>query len=116
MVIFTGKTYRTNWFENTDLPLDWTLAVSDNGWTNDQLGFQWLESIFDPYTKDRTKGTHRLLILDGHNSHLIPLFDQFYTEHQIILLCMPPYSLYLLQPLDVGCFSVLKRSYGRQVE
>jgi len=29
---------------------------------------------------------------------------------------MPPHSSHLLQPLDVGCFSVLKRSYGRHVE
>ena len=29
---------------------------------------------------------------------------------------MPPGSSHLLQPLDVGCFSVLKRLYGRQIE
>jgi hypothetical protein len=29
---------------------------------------------------------------------------------------MPPHSLHLLQPLDVGCFSVLKRSYGGIIE
>jgi hypothetical protein len=29
---------------------------------------------------------------------------------------MPPYSSYLLQPLDVGCFSPLKTTYGRQIE
>jgi hypothetical protein len=29
---------------------------------------------------------------------------------------MPPHSSYLLQLLDVGCFSVLKRSYSYQVE
>jgi hypothetical protein len=29
---------------------------------------------------------------------------------------MPLRSLYLLQLLDVGCFSPLKRAYGRQVE
>jgi hypothetical protein len=29
---------------------------------------------------------------------------------------MLPHSSHLLQPLDVGCFSVLKRSYGRQIE
>ena len=29
---------------------------------------------------------------------------------------MPPHSSHLLQPLDVGCFSPLKRAYGRQVE
>ena len=29
---------------------------------------------------------------------------------------MPPHSSHLLQPLDVGCFSPLKRAYGHQVE
>ena len=29
---------------------------------------------------------------------------------------MPAHSSHLLQPLDVGCFAVLKRSYGQQVE
>ena len=29
---------------------------------------------------------------------------------------MPPYSSYLLQPLDVGCFSPIKKSYGFQIE
>lgn len=29
---------------------------------------------------------------------------------------MPPHSSHLLQPLDVGCFAPLKKSYGKQVE
>jgi hypothetical protein len=29
---------------------------------------------------------------------------------------MPPHLLHLLQPLDVGCFAVLKRHYGQLVE
>ena len=29
---------------------------------------------------------------------------------------MPPHSSHLLQPLDVGCFSVLKRSYSSFIE
>lgn len=72
--------------------------------------------MFEPNIKDRTKGVHRLLILDGHNSHLTPRFDQFCTDHKIVPICMPPHSSHILQPLDVSCFSVLKRSYGRQVE
>ena len=116
MVIFAGKTHRTAWFENAEIPSDWTIAVSDNGWTNDQLGFNWLQSVFKPNTKDRTKGVYRLLIPDGHNSHLTPRFDQFCIEHKIIPICIPPHSSHILQPLDVSCFSVLKRSYGRQVE
>ena len=29
---------------------------------------------------------------------------------------MPPHSSHLLQALDIGCFAVLKRAYGRLVE
>ncbi|KAF2785938.1 hypothetical protein K505DRAFT_260981, partial [Melanomma pulvis-pyrius CBS 109.77] len=29
----------------------------------------------------------------------------------IVVVCMPPHSLRLLQPLDVGCFSPLKWAY-----
>ena len=47
---------------------------------------------------------------------MTPEFDLFCKEHLIITLCMPPHSSYLLQPLDVGCFAVLKRSYRRQIE
>jgi hypothetical protein len=90
--------------------------VSENGWTNDELGLVWLKEIFNKYTEARTIGQYRLLILDGHGSHVIPEFDLFCSDHSIIVLCMPPHSSHLLQPLDVGCFSVLKQSYGRRVE
>ncbi|BCR88024.1 uncharacterized protein ACHE_40588S [Aspergillus chevalieri] len=62
------------------------------------------------------KGKYRLLILDGHGSHLTPKFDELCSQNDIIPICMPAHSLHLLQPLDIGCFSVLKRSYGRLVE
>lgn len=72
--------------------------------------------MFDKHTKDRSVGRYRLLILDGHGSHVTPEFDQYCLDQSIIVLCMPPHSSHLLQPLDVGCFSVLKRSYGKRIE
>lgn len=90
------------------------VAVSDNGWTTDELGFAWLQH-FNSHTETRTTGTYRLLILDGHSSHATPEFDKYCAENKIITLCMPPHTSHLLQPLDVGCFSPLKRAYGRQV-
>jgi hypothetical protein len=29
---------------------------------------------------------------------------------------MPPLSSHILQPLDLGCFDLLKKSYSRQIE
>ena len=96
--------------------MDWTIAVSEKGWTDDKLGLIWLQDIFEKHTAHRTRGNYRLLILDGHGSHGTPEFDLFAREHRIITICMPPHSSHLLQPLDVGCFAVLKRLYGQQVQ
>jgi hypothetical protein len=115
VIIFEGKVHQSTWYSDT-LPLDWVIGVSENGWTDNELGLKWLEHVFEKYTVHCTKGVYRLLILDGHGSHVTPEFDLFCKEHSIITLCMPPHSSHLLQPLDVGCFAVLKQSYGRQIE
>ena len=58
----------------------------------------------------------QLLILDGHKSHHSLEFQELCKENNIYTLCMPTYSSHLLQPLDVGCFSPLKRAYSREIE
>jgi hypothetical protein len=61
-------------------------------------------------------GARRLLILDGHDSHQSLEFQELCKENNIYTLCMPPHSSHLLQPLDVVCFSKLKRAYSREIE
>ena len=115
MIIFKGKRYIESWF-CSDLPDDWRFEVSPNGWTTDEIGLRWLQKLFIPATTSRTRGRYRLLILDGHGSHLTPEFDKICAENDVIPICMPPHSSHLLQPLDVGCFAVLKRSYSGLVD
>jgi len=98
------------------LPKDWRIEVSDNGWTTDEIGLRWLQNTFIPATNGRMIGKYRLLVLDGHGSHLTPRFDEICSQNDIIPICMPAHSSHLLQPLDVGCFSPLKRAYGRLVD
>jgi hypothetical protein len=112
-VIFKGKHFMVRWFD--DLPKHWALNVSPNGWTSNEIGVDWLQKHFIPHTISQTKGKHRLLVLDGHDSHLTATFDKICQENNIIPICMPPHASHLLQPLDVGCFAVLKRSYGTRV-
>ncbi|KAI2791755.1 hypothetical protein POX_c04633 [Penicillium oxalicum] len=111
-IIFKAQVYIAGWFES-NLPRDWRIEISNNGWTTDEIGLRWLQKLFIPYTASRVRGRFRLLILDGHGSHLTPQFDRICAENDIIPLCMPSHSSHLLQPLDVGCFAVLKRAYGR---
>ncbi|KAI9036261.1 transposase [Aspergillus affinis] len=70
-IIFKGKVYMEGWFEELDLPHDWRIEVSANGWTTDEIGLRWLTNCFIPATTARTKGSFRLLVLDGHGSALI---------------------------------------------
>ncbi|KAF1922813.1 DDE-domain-containing protein, partial [Didymella exigua CBS 183.55] len=86
-----------------------------SNWTNNKLGVKWLKH-FNAHTKACVVGAHRLLILDGHESHHSLNFQELCKENNIYTLCMPPHSSYLLQPLDVGCFSLLKRAYSHEVE
>jgi hypothetical protein len=37
-------------------------------------------------------------------------------KNNIVPICMPAHSSHLLQPLDVGCFGVLKRYYDQAVQ
>ncbi|KAF1925377.1 DDE-domain-containing protein, partial [Didymella exigua CBS 183.55] len=91
------------------------LSACDNGWTNNKLGVEWLKH-FNAHTKTCVVGVRCLLVLDGHESHHSLEFQELCKENNIYTLCMPPHSSHLLQPLDVGCFSLLKRAYSREVE
>jgi hypothetical protein len=113
-IIFKAKSFIKGWFDSS--PKDWLFQKSDNGWTSHEIGLNWLQKVFIPSTSSRTKGKYRLLVLDGHGSHLTPKFDEICSQNNVIPICMPPHSSHLLQPLDVGCFAVLKRGYGRLVE
>ena len=115
LIIFKAKAYLAAWYKDSDLPRDWVITRSENGWTTNEIGLEWSKH-FDQFTKDRTTGRYRLLILDGHESHLSVQFQEFCKEKDIITLCMPPHSSHILQPLDVGCFGPLKKAYGKQIE
>jgi hypothetical protein len=54
--------------------------------------------------------------IPGHESHHSADFEIYCEENKIITLYMTPHSSHLLQPLDVGCFGLLKKAYGREIE
>jgi hypothetical protein len=53
--------------------------------------------------------------VDSYESYNLHEFYKYCEEEKIIVLCMPPYLSYLLQPLNVGCFSPLKRAYSDKI-
>ncbi|RYN15402.1 hypothetical protein AA0112_g12766, partial [Alternaria arborescens] len=83
-LIFAGRYHLSAWYEE-DIPRDWAIAVSDNGWTNNELGVEWLKH-FNAYTKTRVVGARRLLVFDGHKSHHSLEFQELCKENNIYTL------------------------------
>jgi hypothetical protein len=76
----------------------------------------WLEQVFDRYTKAKARRSYRLLIVDGHGSHLTQDFIDYCDQNRIILAVLPPHSTQTLQPLDVVCFKPLSSAYASELD
>ena len=73
---------------------------------------QWLKKCFEPATRDKAADEFRLLICDGHDSHISAEFIRHCIANHIVLLLLPPHCSHLMQPLDVGVFFPLKQAIG----
>jgi len=93
------------------------IASSPSGWTNDNIGLAWLEQVFNRCTKQKARHGRdwRLLILDGHGSHITKDFIDYCDSYRILLAVFPPHSTHTLQPLDVVCFKPLSASYSNEL-
>lgn len=92
-------------------------TTSETGWTNHELGKEWLVGVFDRFTKAKARNgrDYRLLITDGHSSHVNMDFLEWCDQHRIIVAVFPPHSTHRLQPLDVSLFSPLSTAYSNQL-
>jgi hypothetical protein len=54
---------------------------------------------------------HRILVIDGHDSHISGEFLVLCQDADIHLVFLPPHSSHILQPLDQGPFKPLKDAY-----
>ena len=113
-VIVKGVYHLSNWTTESGFPDDWVIKPTPNGWTNNETGLDWIQH-FDKHTKSRSTGGYRMLIIDGHESHISAEFDQYCKDNNIITVSMPAHSSHILQPLDVALYSPLKRAYDHQI-
>jgi hypothetical protein len=107
---------QANWVHDIDAETHSIyFSVSPSGWTNDDLGVAWLKQVFDPATKRKARRKYRLLILDGHGSHVTKAFIDYCDDNRILVLVYPPHATHTLQPLDVSCFKPLSQNYSKEL-
>jgi cell division septum initiation protein DivIVA len=118
-LIYSGQSGHpmSTWLEEFDPDhQDAHFSVSPTGWTNNQLALEWIRRTFEPRTKAKARQGRdfRLILLDGHASHVSIPFVDYCLEHRIILSVFPPHSTHRLQPLDVGLFGPLASYYSSE--
>jgi hypothetical protein len=86
-----------------------------SGWSNNEIGLAWFEQVLNRFTKKKARRSWRLLILDGHGSHVTLEFIEYCHQNKILLLVFPPHSTHTLQPLDVVMFKSLSSGYSTQL-
>lgn len=115
LIIFKGKHVQDQWFpEDLAKFNDWEFTCTENGWTTDRTAIEWLEKIYLPRTRPTPSAT-RLLILDGHGSHITKAFQFLCYQNDVYLLYLPPHTSHVLQPLDLSVFSPMKTAYRNQI-
>jgi hypothetical protein len=116
-LIYAGKAgIQSSWVDAVnDAKHSAFVTNSPTGWTNKDIGLAWLTEVFERFTAQKARRQWRLLILDGHGSHLTRDFINYCDPHKIPLAIYPPHSTHTLQPLDVVMFSPLAKAYSQEL-
>lgn len=104
--IFKGQSLSATLEGETYPPLT-VFANSESGYMTTTVFIEW----FKHFLKHLPTVRPILLIFDGHVSHGCLEVLQLAEENKIILLCLPPHTTHLYQPMDVGVYSILKKAF-----
>src|SRR5579859_37208 len=73
LIIYKGETLFTSWIPS-DISSDWRFSCNTRDWTSNIHELKWLRRVFEPRTREKAGGRTRMLICDGHESHITANF------------------------------------------
>ena len=114
MIIFLGSLHMEHWF-SSNIQDKTLFAVSDTGYTNDELTFEWL-TYFEEYSRQHQLSVWRLLICNGYGSHCTYEFLDYCNCHKIIPFCFSAHATHIMQPFNVVVFEPYKHYYAKAVD
>ncbi len=92
------------------------IEMTGKRWTTNEVGFPWLKETFTPWGESWLRNTYCILIIDSQRSHVSLEFIEYYTQNQIVALCLSPHTNHILQILNVRIFSSLANAYKLLIE
>ncbi|KAF6524736.1 hypothetical protein HZS61_010531 [Fusarium oxysporum f. sp. conglutinans] len=116
-IIFKGKELQQQWFiEELKEITDWYYITSDNGWTDNHIAIEWLREVYLPQTQPEDESDARLIILDGHRSHVSDEWMATCFLNNVYCCYLPAHCSHGLQPLDNGVFNASKAAYRKELQ
>jgi hypothetical protein len=82
------------------------VATSPNGWTDNELSFEWFKQTFIPFaTAHKLNDNPIFLLLNSHDSHKTDNLCTLAYRHDIFILAFPLKCTHKLQPLNITVFA-----------
>jgi hypothetical protein len=91
------------------------VSSSSSDWSNNNIGLAWLKQVFERETRWKARSGYRLLLLDGHGSHVTMDLIDYCNDNKILLAIFPPHANHTVQPLEVGMFKPLSTAYSTEL-
>ena len=110
-ILYKGKNMYRRWMVGG--PAGALYGISESGWMDPANFLSWFLKLFLPAVSHLTAKGPVLLFFDGHYSHISLELIRAARQSNVHLLCLPPNTTHILQPLDVGAFSPLKNSWRK---
>ena len=108
-VVYKGKNLYSDW--TIGGPAGASYGMSASGWMEGDNFLSWFEKIYLPAIDHLLTDAPVVLFVDGHHSHLSLSLIRKAREKNVHLICLPPHTTHLLQPLDVGVYGPIKKAW-----
>ena len=108
-ILYKGKNMHRRWMEGG--PAAALYGISESGWMDAANFLSWFIKLFLPAVTPMTESAPVVLFLDGHHSHISLELIRKARDNKIIILCLPPNTTHLSQPMDVGVFGPVKGAW-----
>ena len=111
--VFPGKRMNAEYLQNTTVGS--AGSVSESDWSNTDIFKRFLSDHFFRYCQGGSEH-YKLILYDGHKTHLHPDIITWAEDHKVVLFVLPAHSSHILQPLDVGCFGPFQKIFAGEVD
>ncbi|RPA75385.1 CENP-B protein, partial [Ascobolus immersus RN42] len=115
-IIFKGKSHTQGMYQFTrSLFPGCRIAYSEKGYMTSTLSEIFIVEHLSQHL-DLDDGEPRLLVMDGHTTHITYNFLKYCLDRNIFPIVIPSHTSHLLQPLDVGCFGPYAKKYSQALD